>query len=104
MSDYTKGEWEEVTHSWSDIGIYCDKKHIAKLSIYDEATEDTEHDLHYEMFANARLISAAPDLLEALEEAVHSLEYVDSLGPLPHGWAERQERIEKAKAAIAKAR
>jgi hypothetical protein len=73
MSKHTSGSWSAVTHSWSDINVYSDKKCIAKLSIYDEATEDTEHDLHYEMFANARLISAAPELMEALDEIVDEI-------------------------------
>ena len=51
--------------------------------------------------ANARLIAAAPDLLEALKEANKELEYLND----PKGFVSmRQERImEKARAAIAKA-
>jgi len=51
--------------------------------------------------ADARLIAAAPDLLEALIEANKELEYLND----PKGFVSiRQEKImEKARAAIAKA-
>ena len=54
-----------------------------------------------EAIANARLIAAAPDLLEALIEANKELEYLND----PKGFVSiRQEKImEKARAAIAKA-
>jgi hypothetical protein len=95
MSNFTQGPWNEVTHSWSDIGVYSDKKRIAMLSIADEATEDTEHDLHYEMFANAQLISAAPDLLEALESLFNAVDSCTELTP---------DVMRKAQSAIKKAR
>ena len=55
------------------------------------------------MEANARLISAAPDLLEALKDAVSSLEYVNTHHPEATGCGVRQERIEAGLKAIAKA-
>jgi hypothetical protein len=45
-----------------------------------------------EILANARLIAAAPDLLEALKDVLPELE---SIGPL--------EKFERARAAIARA-
>ena len=53
--------------------------------------------------ANARLIAAAPELLEALQQAVGSLEWAASvIGDIPPK-CEYMERIEEAKAIIAKA-
>lgn len=50
--------------------------------------------------SNARLISAAPDLLHALETLAHIAEH-----PLPYGNAvELAHRLTRARAAIAKAR
>jgi hypothetical protein len=50
------------------------------------------------------LFAAAPDLLEASEDALDSLEYVQNThGESVSGWGVRAQRIEKAKAAINKA-
>ena len=49
-----------------------------------------------ETTANARLIAAAPDLLEALRDLI-------SAEGLPEGYADRKALIEAARAAIAKA-
>lgn len=72
MSKHTPGPWRVVEHSWSDTGIYSDKHHIAHLSIEGVATERNQSELEASMGANAKLIAAAPDLLEAL---VHIKEY-----------------------------
>ena len=53
--------------------------------------------------ADARLMAAAPELLEALKAAVDSLQYVNDSLPLTSGYGVRHERIEKGLAAIAKA-
>lgn len=50
--------------------------------------------------ANARLIAAAPDLLEALQEIVG---FVDREGPASQEWKAISESCEKANAVIAKA-
>ena len=49
-------------------------------------------------------LAAAPDMLAALEDALDSLLYVQSLGREVSGWGVRQERINAARDAIAKAR
>lgn len=54
-----------------------------------------------EQFANARLIAAAPELLEALEELEQRLDYTKS-GAFSHD--DRAECLAIARAAIAKAR
>ena len=48
-----------------------------------------------ELYANARLIAAAPDLLEALEEIVSAAD--------GDGWSQIDADLRKARAAIAKA-
>ena len=66
MSEYTKGPWDisETGPKWSiNVGNGGDSnKHIAMVSCYQLFTND-----HTENLANARLIAAAPELLEALE-------------------------------------
>lgn len=73
MSAHTAGPWEVFEHSWSDSSI-CggnrNSKTICSMSIYSEATEETQLALESEMDANAHLIAAAPDLLEALRPLV----------------------------------
>jgi hypothetical protein len=70
MSKHTPGPWQVIEHSWSDTGIYAVNDRVAKLSIYDEATEDTQEEMELTMAANAHLIAAAPDLLEACRIAL----------------------------------
>lgn len=55
------------------------------------------------VIADARLIAAAPELLEVLRDALDSLDYVERTLPGLSGYGVRQERIQKARAAIAKA-
>lgn len=65
------------------------------LSTYDKDTDA----------ANARLIAAAPDLLEALRGCLPYIRDMDDDGPAGEGWqSERLSRfIADARAAIAKA-
>jgi len=63
--------WQKFEHSWDSTSIAdSDGNIICSLSIYDEATEDNQQELEEQMDANADLIVAAPDLLEALKEAL----------------------------------
>lgn len=81
MSKHTPGPWEYRGHAW--VQTADDKKTpIANFNFY-AATE-----------ANARLIAAAPDLLESLQELMVAADHVSG-GPVT--W------LEKARAAIAKA-
>lgn len=65
-----KPNWEVVEHSWSDTSIICGDKTICTMSIYDEATEDTQDELEDEVSRNFKLIASAPKLLDALQDAI----------------------------------
>lgn len=91
MAEHTKGPWR--------VGV--------KNAGTDERTVDAEHyhvctchhhcvgSIEKEMEANARLIAAAPDMLEALERLVANLDEGDFVSTT---------RIDEASAAIAKAK
>lgn len=100
MRKHTAGPWTVCEHSWSRTGIYSAKHPIAALDIYDDATEETQGEWEAVMAANARLISAAPDLLRELEHLVRLLEPAISDGRVSvPGLA----TLNAARAAIAKA-
>ena len=58
---FTKGKWIETIHDYikGEIFIYCNEKPIIRIAINNHSTKS-------EAKANAQLISAAPDLFEAL--------------------------------------
>lgn len=64
----TKGKFEVIEHNWSDTSLVCGEKTIATISIYDEATEETQEDLENEVSANFMLLSKAPEMLEMLQK------------------------------------
>ena len=72
MSNYTPGPWrDDSTHVRTAINSIATannkRKHIAMINI----TKNPEYEITIEEHeANARLIAAAPDLLEALESIV----------------------------------
>ena len=87
MSKYTTGSWE------ADLGtgaIFQQGQYVslAHVSINAESPKEGE--------ANARLIAAAPELLEVLQRFANGME----IG-LTHSWL--SSVAEEAKAAIAKA-
>lgn len=100
MSKFTQGPWHYVKHSWSDTGVYDENDLIAMLRIPDDIDEGQQERLEEEQEAHARLIAAAPDLLEALENLneevakhAYSSEF-EHMGPL----------VLAASAAISKAK
>lgn len=86
--DHTPGPWEHIQHGWDGSYIVGDdprvnhKRHIADVNLYHDGSE-----------ANASLIAAAPDLLEALESLVNS-----------HAPGANFQAVNNARKVIAKAR
>lgn len=72
---------------------------------YTDKPKDFKQDENYEeIMANARLIAAAPDLLEALESLLFIHENVDETGYVTDvGFYPVEAEIEKARKAITKA-
>ena len=96
MSKHTPGPWQtdQAEHDapYQDIRIHAGKGSICSVWIDDAPL----HDYNAEQRANARLIAAAPELLEALRTAVDHLE----------GMPDQEDVaacVVKARAAIAKA-
>lgn len=91
MSKHTPGPWEvRKNEPWVIAKAYGNMKSVVHLNLPIEQSEEQR--------ANARLIAAAPDLLEALELMLDR--FRDTEGS--HGqWEE--EATENARAAIAKA-
>lgn len=69
---YTKGEWEMVENSWAITTIYAPGRQgiVCELTLSESVTEETQEEAEQLQRANAKLISAAPDLLEVLKEVV----------------------------------
>ena len=76
MNKHTPGPWTKVDHNWSQTSIVTRNRTICRLDITDEATEETEQALAGEAEANANLIAAAPQMLEALEELEPFLQWL----------------------------
>jgi hypothetical protein len=92
-----------MEHSWKDTGIYgADNSHVAALSlgVEDEEDDDAIEEEGQIVNANARLIAAAPDLLEALADVI---EMAEAWARGKHQSHPDNERCEAARAAIAKA-
>lgn len=81
-------------HIMNNYGEVCS---IQQPRHFDYAPEDQSYDIAQ---ANARLMTAAPDLLKALERCV----YVISCAQEEKGYAQRSPLIRDSLAAIAKAR
>lgn len=75
-TQHTPGPWSVCSHSWSDTSIYAkedDSYRVCRLSMLP-ISEENQSMLESEMDANALLIAAAPDLLEALEVVENSIQ------------------------------
>ena len=75
----TKGEWKVKVGNWDySVNIYSAKIHICHA--YGRLNNDDEHVSSVEeMEANAKLIAAAPELLEALQIAVKNMRLADEI-------------------------
>ena len=95
MAEHTPGPWDIVIRSNDDYGMWAGLTHIATVHNREDSPVDE---------ANARLIAAAPALLEALELASKYLGKAVADG-LMGGTAVPVERaFEITKAVIAQAR
>ncbi|MBF0151730.1 MAG: hypothetical protein HQL84_17060 [Magnetococcales bacterium] len=94
MSEHTPGPWTVTRHRDGSGGyLITDSKVVIRATTYGCNTHEEEN-------ANAHIIAAAPELLEALESLVDQVALHLSafrVGPL-------DTNIEAAKAVIAKAR
>lgn len=69
-TQHTSGEWIAHNNNISDFyDIDCDGNRIASVSAIPEHKDGVPLE---EKIANARLIAAAPDLLEALQQLVNT--------------------------------
>ena len=67
---HTPGPWRIFEHSWSDTSVLAEGfDHAVCLLDINHATEESQASDEAVMAANARLIAAAPDLLQALNIA-----------------------------------
>lgn len=110
MTDHTPGPWiavESLVYTASSPNC-MGWKQLADCRGVEGAYFDATHIDQRVRFANAHLIAAAPDLLEALEDAAHSIELLRAIAyPSSYQsgkWAPSLDTLHKAKAAIAKAK
>ena len=96
MSKHTKGPWEIIEHDWAATGIVGGRNDYVCLLKIEPSNDECEVAMSNRMAANAQLIAAAPELLEALQEV---FVIGDRLVSDVYG----HEFKEKARAAIAKA-
>jgi hypothetical protein len=102
MSKHTPGPWAYSHNSWEFSDVYgTDGKVVATCQIDEDVTEETQEMLETIKEANARLIAAAPDLLEALQACADWLDWlvVPPIDPKDAHHA----HLKLARAAIAKA-
>ena len=88
---HTKGKWS-FGHN---VGVYSGNTHIADIAPVENGFEET--------LANAKLIAAAPDLLEALHELIQVKEYRDKHGKDEHYLAAKEVAWKNAREARYKA-
>ena len=94
MAKYTEGPWERGYTSQ----VYKDGKVIAQFFPLNGTREQL-----YEVFANAQLASAGPELFEALEWLVHIAHDVGKGGGRPEA-GEFEAAVKEGEEALEKAR
>jgi hypothetical protein len=92
---HTPGPWEARWPKFDALILDAAERVIASVSFNDHADTECE--------ANAHLLAAAPELLDALKNLIPLAEYApDELGTAKEA-AEAKNQIELARVAIAKA-
>ena len=89
MNKHTPGPWEIDSEQPSTVKKFTHGNRLSIATVHGGYGEKTRRT------ANARLIAAAPEMLEALEDA---LNLIDTITPF------EGDTVRKARAAIAKAR
>ncbi len=83
--------WSFVNHTWAESTVYdAHDRPVCSFSIREEATEETQEVLERRMDAHVRLVTAAPDLLAALQSGLAVGQIVGGSKALAH------DAIEKA--------
>lgn len=101
MADWTPGPWGiEQTPDTLWVGpMRPDGDKVAGIVVYLPTGEEYLAEYQGRQFANARLIAAAPELLEALAAVINSVPF-HRLTPLQYAiWAKAGEAIAKATGA-----
>ena len=105
MNKHTPGPWR-VEEESGDLFIYAHPyEYDISIGMAFKPVRDLLEDRTTgEHEANARLIAAAPELLEVLENLVRNIEYLVEDGTLCHEEVNGHMSIIDARAAISKAR
>lgn len=107
MSKHTPGPWYAFwNENFWQINTSSDEFQNMAVGDVCESSEiyDKNHKPHDHSEANAKLIAAAPDLLEALEGLLDRYTSLVSCGDCGYWNAEVEEEVIASRAAIAKAR
>lgn len=75
---HTQGEWEINHQSATTIQLKGSNRSIASTGGYSVNTQEADR-VYEENLANAKLISAAPELLEALKEIINDIDVWNNL-------------------------
>lgn len=99
QAQHTQGPWKAQGARVAKIHIHKSRGHEFTTEIIDCGPKFNGFTPRSEQEANARLIAAAPELLEALEESLSALEYVADI----RGINGDNVTLSKIRTAIAKA-
>ena len=100
MSEYTKGPWRYYTSPQPNgCPIVGDSRGLMVAQIAHSVNEPNERDI---ALANAKLITAAPDMLAALQDALGDLEYLKNAPDSAYARPD-DETIKTVRAALTKA-